>query len=86
MCVWKNTRKCAGETRWTCSGPQCKPGSKSNVPHSRARRTYLLRVLVQDMAHYSRFVMDTLLRHPGVQDCKASFVLDKVKNTTAVPL
>lgn len=47
---------------------------------------YLLRVLVQDMAHYSRFIMDTLLNHPSVQDCKTSFVLDRVKNTTAVPL
>jgi Lrp/AsnC family leucine-responsive transcriptional regulator len=47
---------------------------------------YLLRVLVSDMAHYSRFVMDTLLRHPSVQDCKTSFVLDRVKQTTAVPL
>ncbi|MHB1198233.1 MAG: Lrp/AsnC family transcriptional regulator [Polaromonas sp.] len=47
---------------------------------------YLLRVLVQDMAHYSRFFMDTLLKHPSVQDCKTSFVLDRVKATTAVPL
>jgi Lrp/AsnC family transcriptional regulator, leucine-responsive regulatory protein len=45
---------------------------------------YLLRVVVQDMAHYSRFIMDTLLKHPSVQDCKTSFVLDRVKNTTAV--
>ena len=47
---------------------------------------YLLRVVVQDMAHYSRFVMDTLLKHPSVQDCKTSFVLDRVKYSTAVPL
>ena len=47
---------------------------------------YLLRVVVQDMAHYSRFVMDTLLKHPSVQDCKTSFVLDRVKHTTALPL
>jgi Lrp/AsnC family leucine-responsive transcriptional regulator len=47
---------------------------------------YLLRVVVQDMAHYSRFIMDTLLKHPSVQDCKTSFVLDRVKSTTAVPL
>jgi Lrp/AsnC family leucine-responsive transcriptional regulator len=47
---------------------------------------YLLRVVVQDMAHYSRFVMDTLLKHPSVQDCKTSFVLDRVKNTTALPV
>ena len=47
---------------------------------------YLLRVVVQDMAHYSRFIMDTLLKHPSVQDCKTSFVLDRVKATTAVPV
>ena len=47
---------------------------------------YLMRVLVQDMAHYSRFIMDTLLKHPSVQDCKTSFVLDRVKATTAVPV
>jgi len=47
---------------------------------------YLLRVAVQDMAHYSRFFMDTLLKHPSVQDCKTSFVLDRVKNTTAMPV
>lgn len=47
---------------------------------------YLLRVLVQDMAHYARFISETLLKHPSVQDCKTSFVLERVKNTTAVPL
>ena len=47
---------------------------------------YLLRVVVEDMAHYSRFIMDTLLKHPSVQDCKTSFVLDSVKATTAMPV
>lgn len=47
---------------------------------------YLLRVAVPDMAAYSRFVMDTLLKHPSVQDCKTSFVLDQVKATTALPV
>ena len=47
---------------------------------------YLLRLLVRDMAHYSTFIMDTLLKHPSVQDCKTSFALDRVKSTTAVPL
>ncbi len=47
---------------------------------------YLLRVVVQDMAHYSRFIMETLLKHPSVEDCKTSFVLDRVKGTTAVPV
>lgn len=47
---------------------------------------YLLRVLVQDMAHYARFISETLLKHPSVQDCKTSFMLDRVKGTTAVPV
>ena len=47
---------------------------------------YLLRVVLADMQHYSRFIMDTLLKHPSVQDCKTSFVMDRVKVTTAVPL
>ena len=47
---------------------------------------YLLCLVVADMAAYSRFMMDTLLRHPSVQDCKTSFVMDKVKSTTVLPL
>ena len=47
---------------------------------------YLLRVMVEDMAHYARFITDTLLKHPSVQDCKTSFVLDHLKNTTALPV
>ena len=47
---------------------------------------YLLRVVVADMAHYSRFISETLLRNSSVQDCRSSFVLDQVKHTTAVPL
>jgi len=45
---------------------------------------YLLRVLVSDMAHYSRFVMDTLLKHPSVQDCKTSFVMRPLKSGVSV--
>jgi Lrp/AsnC family leucine-responsive transcriptional regulator len=47
---------------------------------------YMLRVVVRDMAHYSRFIMDTLLKHPSVEDCKTSFVLDPVKVTTSLPV
>lgn len=47
---------------------------------------FILVVLVQDMAHYSRFILETLLKHPSVQDCKTSFVLDRIKSTTAVPV
>lgn len=47
---------------------------------------FLLRVVVRDMAHYSRFIMESLLKHPSVQDCKTSFVLQRVKGTTALAL
>jgi Lrp/AsnC family leucine-responsive transcriptional regulator len=47
---------------------------------------YLLRVLVRDMAHFSSFIMGALLKHPSVQDCKSSFVLQRWKGTTAIPL
>lgn len=47
---------------------------------------FLLRLVLQDMGAYARFMMDTLLRHPAVQDCKTSFVIDRVKSTTALPL
>ncbi len=47
---------------------------------------YLLRVHVEDMEHFSRFMMETLLRHPAVQDVKSSFALQQVKDTTALPL
>ena len=40
---------------------------------------YLLHVQVRDMEHFARFIRDTLLRHPAVQDCKTSFVLERVK-------
>ncbi len=47
---------------------------------------YLLRVQVEDLEHFSRFVMDSLLKHPGVLDVRSSFVLEEVKETTALPL
>ncbi|HXS52806.1 MAG TPA: Lrp/AsnC family transcriptional regulator [Usitatibacter sp.] len=47
---------------------------------------YLLRVQVEGLDHFSRFVMDSLLKHPGVLDVKSSFVLEEVKETTALPL
>ena len=43
-------------------------------------------LLVPNRAHYSCFTMITLLKHVSVQDCKSSFVLDRVKSATAVPL
>jgi Lrp/AsnC family leucine-responsive transcriptional regulator len=47
---------------------------------------YLLRVHVEDMDHFSRFMMQTLLSHPAVADVKSSFALQRIKDTTALPL
>ncbi len=47
---------------------------------------YLLRVYVEDLQHFSRFVMEQLLMQPGVVNVKSSFALDRVKDTTALPL
>jgi Lrp/AsnC family leucine-responsive transcriptional regulator len=47
---------------------------------------YLLRVEARDLEQYSRFVMDHLLRHPSVVDVKSSFALERIKDTTALPL
>jgi Lrp/AsnC family leucine-responsive transcriptional regulator len=47
---------------------------------------YLLRVHVEDMEHFSQFMMETLLRHPAVLDVKSSFALQRIKDTTALPL
>jgi Lrp/AsnC family transcriptional regulator, leucine-responsive regulatory protein len=47
---------------------------------------YLLRVRVEGLEHFSRFVMESLLKQPGVLDVKSSFVLEEVKETTALPL
>lgn len=47
---------------------------------------YLLRVQVEDMAHFSRFVQAQLLHHPSVIDVKTSFSLECFKETTALPI
>ncbi|MGA7780306.1 MAG: Lrp/AsnC family transcriptional regulator [Paraburkholderia sp.] len=47
---------------------------------------FLLRVQVEDMGHFSRFVQDQLLHHPSVIDVKSSFSLDTIKETTALPI
>jgi Lrp/AsnC family leucine-responsive transcriptional regulator len=47
---------------------------------------YLLRVHVEDLEHFSRFVMEQLMKQPGVLDVKSSFALDRIKDTTALPL
>ncbi|CAP41014.1 Lrp/AsnC family transcriptional regulator [Bordetella petrii] len=47
---------------------------------------YLLRVQVADLAHFSSFAMDTLMRHPAVVDMKSYFALQQIKETTELRL
>ena len=47
---------------------------------------YLLHVAVQDLAHFSRFLLDHLLNASGVADVNSSFVLRTVKQARARPL
>jgi Lrp/AsnC family transcriptional regulator, leucine-responsive regulatory protein len=47
---------------------------------------YLLRVHVEDLERYSRFMMNRLLKQTGVIDVKSNFVLERIKDTTALPL
>jgi Lrp/AsnC family leucine-responsive transcriptional regulator len=47
---------------------------------------YVLRVHVEDMEHYARFVLETLLKHESVEDVKSSFVLAEVKPYTGLPV
>ena len=46
---------------------------------------YLLRVVVEDLAQYHRFVIDHLTTIPGVANLRSSFALEQVKYTTALP-
>ncbi len=47
---------------------------------------YLLHVVVQDLEHFSRFLLDRLLNATGVADVNSSFVLRAVKTFGGLPL
>ena len=47
---------------------------------------YLMHVVVEDLDHFSRFLLDRLLNDSGVADVNSSFVLRAVKETHALPL
>lgn len=47
---------------------------------------YLLQVVVRDLEHFSRFLLDRLLNATGVADVNSSFVLRTVKAATGLPL
>jgi len=47
---------------------------------------YLLQVVVRDLEHFSRFLLDRLLNQAGVADVNSSFVLRTVKANRGLPL
>ena len=47
---------------------------------------YLLQVVVRDLDHFSRFLLDRLLNQPAVDDVNSSFVLRTVKADRGLPL
>ncbi|MDR6990128.1 Lrp/AsnC family transcriptional regulator [Luteimonas sp. 3794] len=47
---------------------------------------YLLQVIVRDLEHFSRFLLDRLLNQPAVEDVNSSFVLRTVKADRGLPL
>lgn len=49
-------------------------------------RDYELHVVVEDMETYNRFLNDEILNHAAVRSASSTFVLRRVKYTTALPL
>ena len=47
---------------------------------------YLLRIAVEDVADYDRFVMRGVLAHPSVAHAASNFALRQVKYTTEIPV
>lgn len=47
---------------------------------------YLLQVVVADLDHFSRFLLDRVLKHGEVADVNTSFVLRAVKDSRALPV
>lgn len=47
---------------------------------------YLLQVMVEDLEHFSRFLLDRLLNDAGVADVNTSFVLREIKPRQSLPL
>ena len=47
---------------------------------------FLLRIVARDIAAYERFLRETLLQMPSVQEVHSHIALSQVKYTTALPL
>ena len=49
-------------------------------------RDYILHVVVPDMETYTEFLQSQILGHPAVRSASSTFVLQRVKYTTMLPL
>jgi DNA-binding Lrp family transcriptional regulator len=47
---------------------------------------YLMRIVVEGVADYERFLMRQVLNHPNVATAASHFALSQVKYTTAIPV
>jgi DNA-binding Lrp family transcriptional regulator len=47
---------------------------------------YLLRIVARDLQAYSRLINQELLGHGDIASVRSSVVLDRIKQTTALPL
>jgi DNA-binding Lrp family transcriptional regulator len=47
---------------------------------------YVVKVVARDLKSLSEFLMDTLMRSPGVQAVRSTVCLDEIKCTSALPL
>jgi len=47
---------------------------------------YLLRVVAPDLDAYGELMMKRLLKMPAVKDVRSAFVMDTIKDSTALPL
>ena len=72
----------AGKATWLCTSPGVYPSTTYN--------SFILPTIRQGStgaANRSAIIMlQKLLKHPSVHDCTTSFVMDWVKDTTALPL
>ena len=49
-------------------------------------RDYVLHVVVPDMETYTEFLQSVILKHPAVRSASSTFVLQRIKYTTMLPL
>ena len=49
-------------------------------------RDYVLHVVVPDMETYTEFLQSEILQHPSVRSASSTFVLQRIKYTTMLPL